>query len=499
MLWLLILVPAVFGLLCLVSRNSNRGRYVLCLIAVFHSTMVAWHWYHHKIAITSDWIGLDDAGLLFLSITSLLFLGSAFYTFGYLKAEGLGDRKDLEQNFLFKNSHNCIFTGCMLLFLSTMTLVTVSRHLGLMWVAIEATTLSSAPLIYYHRHHRSLEAVWKYILICSVGIALAMLGNFFIVVAGTNTGITGPLLSMDELIANASKLNPTWLKAAFVLCLVGYGTKMGLAPMHNWLPDAHSEAPSSVSALLSGALLNCAFLVLLRIHVIMTAAGLGHTSRSLFMLLGLVSLVFAAVFIIGQKDFKRMLAYSSVEHMGIIALGIGIGGIGVFGSIFHAVNHSLVKGMLFMAAGNIMASYRTKDIDNVQGLIYARPITAILWLAGSIAIIGSPPFGTFLSELTILGAMIDTGSYGASAVYLLALGIIFAALSAKVLPMVFSRPKEKTGLNNPQPAIPLAGPEPAWSVAPLAVFATFSLVLGIYMPPWLSKVIDGITLYVGGP
>jgi len=492
-IWLLLLVPAAAGLFCFLSRSSSLCRYILCMAAVFHFLLVTWLWTHHGKTIPSAWIGLDDVGLLFLSITSLLFLGSSVYTFGYLKAEAQGHRKDLEENIFFKNSHDSVFTGCLLLFLSTMTLVTVSRHLGLMWVAIEATTLSSAPLIYYHRHHRSLEAVWKYILICSIGIALAMLGNFFIVVAGSEIGDTGNLLSLGELTANASNLNPTWLKAAFVLCFVGYGTKMGLAPMHNWLPDAHSEAPSSVSALLSGALLNCAFLVLLRIHVVMIAAGLGQTSSQLFVLLGLISLVFAAVFIIGQKDFKRMLAYSSVEHMGIIALGIGIGGIGISGSIFHAINHSLVKGMLFMTAGNIMTAYQTKNIDSVRGLLYTRPITAMLWLAGSIAIIGSPPFGTFLSELTILGGMIDTHRYGVAAVYLLTLGIIFAALSAKVLPMIFLRPTGELGQENPLP-----GPEPAWSVAPLAVFGIFALILGVYMPPWLSKVLDEITRYVGG-
>jgi hydrogenase-4 component F len=226
----------------------------------------------------------------------------------------------------------------------------------------------------------------------------------------------------------------------------------------------------------------------------MTAAGLGQTSGRLFMILGLISLVIAAIFIIGQKDFKRMLAYSSVEHMGIIALGIGVGGIGISGSIFHAVNHSLIKGMLFMTAGNLMTSYQTKDIAGVSGLIYTRPVTAILWLAGTIAIIGSPPFGIFLSELTILGAMVDKARYGVAAVYLLTLGIIFAALSAKVLPMVFSQPPGQTDPKNTSPT----DPEPAWSIAPLAVFGILSLILGIYMPPWLAKVLDGITLYVGG-
>jgi len=320
-----------------------------------------------------------------------------------------------------------------------------------------------------------------------------MLGNFFIVVAGSNIEGIGSLLALDDLLRHAKDLNPTWMKAAFVLCLVGYGTKMGLAPMHNWLPDAHSEAPSSVSALLSGALLNCAFLALLRIHTVMIAAGQGETSRSLFVLLGLVSLVFAAVFIIGQKDFKRMLAYSSVEHMGIIALGIGIGGIGIGGSLFHAVNHSLIKGMLFMTAGNIMTAYQTKNISDVKGLIYLRPVTAVLWLAGGVAITGLPPFGTFLSKLTILGAMTDSGHWAVAIIYLFALGVIFAALMAKVLPMVFSPLDEEI-----LPGAQAVSAEPFWSIAPLAVFGFFSLLLGLYMPSWLFKLLSHVSLSLGG-
>ncbi|GAB6143831.1 proton-conducting transporter transmembrane domain-containing protein [Desulfocicer niacini] len=499
MIWALLLLPASLGLFCLLSRSSSLCRYLLVISAFCHSAMVVFLAFHRELALPSKWMGLDDAGFLFLCVTSLLFSGAAIYTFGYLKAEGESPIKDMEEHFFFKNSHNAVFVGCMLFFLATMTLVTVSRHLGLMWVAIEATTLSSAPLIYYHRHHRSLEAVWKYILICSVGIALAMLGNFFIVVAGTHINGAGPLMALDDLLHHAPELNPAWMKAAFVLCLVGYGTKMGLAPMHNWLPDAHSEAPSSISALLSGALLNCAFLVLLRIHTVMIAAGLGDTSRMLFVLLGLVSLAFAAVFIIGQKDFKRMLAYSSVEHMGIIALGLGIGGMGITGSLFHAVNHSLIKGMLFMTAGNIMSAHQTKTIVDVKGLIYTRPLTAMLWLAGGLAIVGMPPFGTFLSELTILGAMLDSGHFFVAGAYLLALGIIFAAFTAKVLPMIFSPP-----LDPPQVApgkkedAPCAEKEPLWSIAPLALFGFLSFVLGIYMPPWLSGLLDGISRSLGG-
>ena len=269
--------------------------------------------------------------------------------------------------------------------------------------------LGQRPLIYFHRHHRSLEATWKYLLICSVGIALALLGNFFVAVAARSAG--GPMihLTIDDLVAHAGSLNPLWLKAAFLFFLVGYGTKMGLAPLHTWLPDAHSEAPSVVSALLSGALLNCAFLTILRAHSLLSAAGLAAFSSDLLVLFGLISMAVAAVFILGQADFKRMLAYSSVEHMGILSLGIGIGGAATFGAMLHTVNHSLTKAMLFLAAGNILALYRTKSTTRVRGVLRTLPITGVLWLAGFLAIVGSPPFGPFLSELTILKGVLDAG------------------------------------------------------------------------------------------
>ena len=324
-------------------------------------------------------------------------------------------------------------------------MVTVSRHLGLMWVGVEATTLASAPLIYFHRHHRSLEATWKYLLICSVGIALALLGNFFVAVAARSAGGPTIHLTIDDLVAHAGSLNPLWLKAAFLFFLVGYGTKMGLAPLHTWLPDAHSEAPSVVSALLSGALLNCAFLTILRTHSLLSAAGLAAFSSDLLVLFGLISMAVAAVFILGQADFKRMLAYSSVEHMGILALGIGIGGVATFGAMLHAVNHSLTKAMLFLAAGNILALYRTKSTTRVRGVLRTLPITGVLWLAGFLAIVGSPPFGPFLSELTILKGVLDAGRPVVAVAYLLALAIVFVGMATIFLRMAYGPPPGVAG------------------------------------------------------
>ena len=295
-------------------------------------------------------------------------------------------------------------------------------------------------MIYFHRHHRSLEATWKYLLICSVGIALALLGNFFVAVAARSAG--GPMihLTIDDLVAHAGSLNPLWLKAAFLFFLVGYGTKMGLAPLHTWLPDAHSEAPSVVSALLSGALLNCAFLTILRTHSLLSAADLAAFSSDLLVLFGLISMVVAAVFILGQADFKRMLAYSSVEHMGILALGIGIGGAATFGAMLHAVNHSLTKAMLFLAAGNILALYRTKSTTRVRGVLRTLPATGVLWLAGFLAIVGSPPFGPFLSELTILKGVLDAGRPLVAAAYLSALAVVFVGMATIFLRMAYGLP-----------------------------------------------------------
>src|SRR5260370_9221057 len=308
-----------------------------------------------------------------------------------------------------------------------MTLVTLSQQLGLLWVAVEATTLASAPLIYFHRHHRSLEATWKYLLICSVGIALALLGIFFLAVAATSPGSAAVSLVLKDLLSDAPHLSLLWLKAAFVLMLVGYGTKMGLAPFHSWLPDAHSEAPSVASALLSGALLNCAFLAILRIHQICVASGLVDFSERLLLVLGVFWRAVAAIFIAGQVDYKRMLAYSSVEHMGILAVGVGLGGAGLFGAMLHVINHSLTKVMLFMVAGNLLAVYHSKTARNVSGALQVLPISGLLWVLGFLAITGSPPFGPFLSEFTILKAALDQGRSFVAIAYLVLLAIIVAA------------------------------------------------------------------------
>lgn len=474
----LILIPMLAGCATLVLRPSDRSRLALLGAALAHFALTVAVWLRPPQPILRGWLALDTAGLLFLSITSVLFLASAIYCMGYLREESSKRHVDTVEGFLFSNEPQSVFCGCMLLFLASMTLVTLSQHFGLLWVGVEATTLASAPLIYFHRHHRSLEATWKYLLICSVGIALALLGNFVLAVAASQHTAKSALLLAPDLLAHARELNVPWLKAAFLFFLVGYGTKMGLAPLHTWLPDAHSESPSAVSALLSGALLNCAFLGILRAHRLCVAAGEGAFSEHLLVVFGLLSMGLAAVFILRQSDFKRMLAYSSVEHMGILAVGFGLGGAGAFGSLLHAFNHSLTKAALFLLAGNILAAYGTKSIKEVRGVVRMLPVTGVLWVAGFFAITGAPPFGAFMSKFTVLKAALDGEHVVVAVLFLVLLALVFIGMANIVLQMAYG--SVSGDLPRPQ------GKECFWTICSPAALTALTLCLGLFVPSWLN-------------
>ncbi len=477
----LLAVPAGSGVVAYFMRHDPARRVLLVTAAALHTLLVIGSWIAPPSPLLGGWLRLDELGRIVLSVTSILFLAAAVYAVGYLRHEGHDARRDFEEGLLFTNAPEATFTACLLLFLAAMTLVAISHRFGLLWVAIEATTLASAPLIYFHRHHRSLEATWKYLLVCSVGIALALLGNFFLAVAASNPGDVPVPLVLEDLINNAHHLHIPWLKAAVLLFLVGYGTKMGLAPLHTWLPDAHSEAPSMVSALLSGALLNCAFLGILRVQQVCVAAGCAEFGQELLVGFGFVSMTVAAVFILGQADFKRLLAYSSVEHMGILSLGIGLGGAGSFGALYHAVNHALTKALLFLVAGNVLAVYRSKSTAEVRGIVRALPVSGVLWVAGFFAISGSPPFGPFLSEFTILKAALDQGRNAIAAGYLLVLAVVFIGVMTVALRMAQGVPDARV---QTRPA------ESALTVVPAAALGLLVLLLGLYVPPVLRAALE---------
>ncbi len=468
---LLLAVPFVAALvaLALPAKHNRWRRPLVPVAAVLHFALVVQLWLEGDKALVdvNPWLRPDTLGLLFLTLTSGLFLPTSFYVIGDMlryaekrAAEGVSER---------------VYVVGLMGFLFAMTAVCLAQDLGLLWVAVEATTLATAPLIYFRKSPGALEATWKYLLLCSVGIALALLGTFL--VASAAGGIGPVTLRVSSLVEIAPRLDPHILKAAFIFLLVGYGAKMGLAPMHNWLPDAHSESPSPVSALLSGTLLNGAFLAILRGVDIMHSAGLGDFAGGLLRLFGLFSMAVAGAFILGQKDFKRMLAYSSVEHMGILAFGVGLGGAGLFAALLHAVNHTFAKGCLFLTAGNIMFRYHSRSILTVTGLRRAMPLNGALWLAGFLAICGLPPFGLFLSEFSLIVKCFADQRYVEGALYLVFLAVVFIGMLGVFLGIL---------RGDPPPLDEGEKPESPLMAVPAIVALLVVLVLGFGVPEFLG-------------
>ena len=472
MVELIFLIPFVTGILAFFLPKA-LGRSLLMGTGVLHLILSLLLWNNRPKAFFDSYFAVTPEGLLSLLVISLLFFLISIYTVSYLK----------ESEIQTEN----VFIGFMLLFLSTMTMVTLSDHIMVLWIAIEATTLTSAPLIYTHRSSASLEATWKYVLICSVGIAMALLGSVLITLSMDIGNVDVPL-SFSAITGVAGKLDPFWLKAGFIFILVGYGTKMGLAPMHTWLPDAHSEAPSPASALLSGVLLNCAYLGIFKTNKIMHAAGLGHFSGTILMVFGLMSILAAATFIIKQNEYKRLLAYSSIENMGIIAFGTGIGGIGVYGAVICMIHHSLIKSSLFLSSGNILLGYGDRFIKNTGDLITRMPKTFLAFFAGFAGISGFPPFGIFIGELFIILGAFRAKHYAMAGIFILSLCVIFAGFANQVMKISFDsskktiRLKEKPGL-----------------VWPQYILLLTSLVLCFFIPESVQQtIVDAITAIGGG-
>lgn len=480
----LVLLPVVAAVLVWRFGRMGWNRGTVFGVAVVHTAVTAATWFVEPAPLLGGWLALDAIGRWFLSATSLLNLATAAYSVGYLGRDRAGDDVRSRRR----------FCALLLLFLATLTLATLCRHFELLWVAIEATTLASAPLIYYHRSRHALEATWKYLIVCSVGIGLALLGTVFLGIAASFGGVDG--LGLDALAAAGARMDGDLVRFSFVFLVVGYGTKAGIAPMHAWLPDAHSEAPSPVSALLSGASLNCALLGILRVLPVAEAAGAGPFAHNVLIGLGLVSLGFAAVFTVGQKDYKRLLAYSSVEHMGIIVLGLGIGGIATNGAILHAMGHSLVKGMLFLVSGNLLSTWRSKRVDEVRGALRLRPSSGALWLVGLFLVTGAPPSPLFVSELTILKGALDAGQVAVAVAYLLGLTIVFVGLASAFLPMALGEPGGRLGWDGDDGR---DRRDTVWLVAPPAALAALVLGLGVWLPGPIAQCLDSaVRLVIGG-
>jgi hydrogenase-4 component F len=462
------LVPLTGAGLIFLVRTRGARLLVLLLTTLAHVGMTASLWPGPRTPEAGALFGVDAQGLLFLSISSILYCLVAVPLGSYPARDPRGAPP--------------VFLACHLFSLAAMTLACFSQHWGLYWVAMEATTLASAPLLFYHHGPRSLEATWKYILIGSVGIALALMGTLFLGMAAAAVPHVENSLVFSTMLANAGELSVPWIKIAAVFLIVGYGTKMGLAPMHTWKPDAYGEAPPPVAALLSGGLTNAAFLGLLRVTTLCNAAGEVAFVRSIMVVLGLVSIGIAAASMVGQGNYRRMLAYSSVEHMGILTLAVGVGGLATFGGLLHAVNNALNKGILFLAAGNILQACRTSDVKGITGLFRTLPVSAVFLVVGFFAATGFPPFGTFVSEFTILRGLIAGGGILVPALYLGFLAVVFIGMGSIVLGMVQGAPGvAQEGARPPR--------ETFASILPIVVLAALALLLGLHIPEALEKLI----------
>lgn len=434
---ILLLIPVITSALCYLIKNARMTGYVSLagsVILVLTAITPVVSSLSSPLEMMEGMLYMDALSAYIMAMVIFLGLASAMYSIGYFEHElsvGLID-------IIVIRRYYALFH----LFIFTMLLVTVANNLALMWIAIEATTIVSAVLIGFGFRKRALaiEAAWKYIILCTVGITFALLGTFITYYASTAIMGTKGALHWTELKGIADHLNPATMKLAFIFVLVGYGTKAGLAPIHNWLPDAHSEAPSPISALLSGILLNTAFYGIMRFTAIVEPSTGSSFTGNLLMIFGLISIGLSAVFIVVQSNYKRLLAYSSIEHMGMISLGAGIGGpVGMYGALLHILNHAISKPLMFFASGKIQTHYGSTKIENVHGVLSSMPLMGILTFIGALSLAGTPPFNIFISEFTILKAGIDKGLWFVVALSLFFLVVVFYGVISGFGKMLYAK------------------------------------------------------------
>ncbi len=423
---LILILPAA-ALIFSVFTDVLLMSYIQLLISVlvFSTVVVIAASFNAITVFLNGFFLIDYINLVILITVSTLELFVSFYSFGYVRTEMAGgiSKRKFKFYYFWKN-----------LFIFSMMVSILSNNLGIYWTGLEATTLATALLVSFNRTKESFEATWKYVIMCSVGIAI---GLFAIVILYFTTsqvyGESIKSLSFINIIEAGTKFDKNFLMLAFILALVGFGTKVGFAPMHNWLPDAHSQGPSPVSALLSGVLLNTALLGILRFYQINAAAGI-YYPRYFLIGFGFLTIFVSAFSIIKQTDYKRLFAFSSMENMGLIALGFGIGGIAVIGSLLQIFFHALNKGLLFLSSGNVLAGTHERKIEKIRNLSKNFPVTGLVLLLGVMGISGMPPFAMFLGEIYIMTGVFRSNILMGFLVFILLI-FIFIGLFGNILKM----------------------------------------------------------------
>jgi len=382
----LFVYPSLAIVFCMILSSRRKLDLLVLLHSLLHLGIGS-----HAFLNRGSLLGMDDLGLFMFLILSVLYCAVAVYRIGFKDEHSIKDYR--------------IHSIFLMIFIMALDAATIAKDLGLIWIFIEATTIASAMLVNYYNRKSSLEAAWKYLFICSVGIALAFAGILLLVIAQPDN----PTLIIQNI--NPTVLSPFWLKISFVFILIGFGTKMGLAPLHFWLPDAHSEAPAPISALLSGALLNVALIPILRVDKLMRNSGMGDLAQELYFLMGFLSVFVATVFVLKTKDYKRVLAYSSVENMGLIMIALGLGGLAHQAAYLHMLGHSLVKAAFFLTAGNALIVFKDKNYEKLGGLLQINRASAWLWLISAAMIVGLPPSPLFTSKFLIVTSLLRDGAY----------------------------------------------------------------------------------------
>jgi hydrogenase-4 component F len=459
----LVLAPLVSALACLLVRRARAAEafnLIASTVSLGCALALIFLLGAKEIRFWGDYVIVDRAAVWVILCTSIVYFVASIYAIGYMRL--LREEKRLHHFY-------ALFAG----FALTTLLAPLMNNVGFYWIAIELTTIVSTFLVAFERQPESMEAAWKYIMVVSAGISLALLGTVIFYWDGSLA--LGPTYDMTwgALRQAAPRMNSVLTIFAFLLVVVGFGTKVGLAPMHTWLPDAHSESPAPVSAMLSGALLNTAMIGIVRFLAITRAAGLGETPALILVAFGVLSLFIGALFMVRQQGIKRLMAYSSIEHMGVVAIGFGFGGpLGIAGAFYHMLNHSLNKSLMFFGAGNMMRAYGSKQIDEINGVWGFFPIEGALWLAGAIAITGAPPFGLFLSEFTIMRAGLRPSFSWAVYVMAVLLVVIFVGFMNHFRRMYYGSQAERAPVRVVS----------AWCSVPMWIVFAPLLVLGLWWP-----------------
>ncbi len=480
-------IPLLGGIVLAFWGNSRSAPEVNALFSFL--TLLAAAWLTARIVADGPmltggegWFFIDSFNVFLVALTAFVAFTTSLFSRPYMRIEEEHGRLNAKRLRLYHSSYQ-IFIGAMLLALTT-------NNMGILWVSMEAATLATVLLVSLYRTPAALEAAWKYFILCGVGIALALFGTILLYFAAEKIlGSGGTALLWTHLNGVKAELEPTVLQLAFVFLLVGYGTKVGLAPLHSWLPDAHAEGPTPVSAVLSGLLLNVALYAVMRSKVLVDGALGNEVDNSmagnLMMGFGLFSVVLAAFLIKRQTDVKRMFAYSSIEHMGLITFAFGMGGpVANFAGLLHMTMHSLTKSAIFFAVGHATQSAGTQMMDGIRGLIKTNPTIGWGLMLGTVAILGVPPFGVFASEFLIITTAMHEHPW-ATPFLLIALGVAFASIFGKVQPMVFGE--------TPLAKLPY---QPA--LTPVFIHLGLVLMLGLFIPPYLAMWYRQAAALLGG-